>query len=294
MFRRIFLFILTNLAIIILGTIILAILQNVFGFQIGTGYTWLAVLALVYGFFASTLSLIMSRWTAKKAYKMKPIQPDEVFSLDPKTKAVYQTVENIAQSHGITMPEVAIYNSQEVNAFATGATKNAGLVAVSRWLLERMNADEIQGVVAHEMAHILNGDMVTMTLLQGVINAFVIFLSRVLGNVFWGRDGNGGFIYYISVIVLEIVFGMMGSLIVMAYSRRREFAADAGSASFVGRNRMIAALESLKSVHETNISLPQDAGTAAFKIDGKTSGFMRLFASHPPLDERIEALKKSI
>ena len=158
-----------------------------------------------------------------------------------------------------------------------------------------MQPDEIEGVVAHEMAHILNGDMVTMTLLQGVINAFVIFLSRAIAHIvsLVGRrdeEGANGFVYFIVTIVLEILLGILGSLVVMAYSRRREFAADAGSASFVGKNKMINALKALKRIHENNISIPSDPKIAALKIDGKTTGFMHLFASHPPLEDRINHL----
>ena len=216
-------------------------------------------------------------------------------SCTPAEKLVYQTVEHIAQKNGITMPEVGIYESPEVNAFATGATRNSSLVAVSSGLLNQMQADEIEGVVAHEMAHIMNGDMVTMTLLQGIINAFVIFLSRALAQVIslaLRRDesGSSGFVYFGITIVLEILLGVLGSIIVMAYSRRREFAADAGSASSVGKNKMLNALRALQKIHETNIAIPSDPKIAALKIDGKTSGFLHLFASHPPLEERIKHL----
>lgn len=214
-------------------------------------------------------------------------------------KNIYQTVEQIAHQHGITMPEVGVYDSPEVNAFATGATRNSSLVAVSSGLLVNMSADEIEGVVAHEMAHILNGDMVTMTLLQGVINAFVIFLSRAIAQIVssavrrWEEEGGGGFIYFIVTIVLEIVFGILGSIIVMAYSRRREYSADAGSARYVGKNKMLNALKALQRIHEKNVSLPTDPKLAALKIDGKTTGFMHLFASHPPLEDRINKLLSS-
>lgn len=190
---------------------------------------------------------------------------------------------------------MGVYESPEVNAFATGATRNSSLVAVSSGLLHQMKSDEVEGVVAHEMAHILNGDMVTMTLLQGVINAFVIFLSRAIAQIvsMAGRrdeEGSNGLVYFIVTIVLEILLGVLGSLVVMAYSRRREFAADAGSAGFVGKNKMINALKALQRIHETNIAVPSDPKIAALKIDGKTTGFMHLFASHPPLEERINHL----
>lgn len=169
------------------------------------------------------------------------------------------------------------------------------LLAVSSGLLSQMAPDEIEGVIAHEMAHILNGDMVTMTLLQGVINAFVIFLSRAIAQIVslaLRRDESSshGFVYFGITIVLEILLGLAGSMIVMAYSRRREFAADAGSASFVGKNKMINALRALQRIHEENVMIPNDPKIAALKIDGKSTGFMHLFASHPPLEQRIQAL----
>ncbi len=227
---------------------------------------------------------------------MQMITLDTLMSVTPAEKLVYKTVEAIAQKNGITMPEVGIYESPEVNAFATGATRNSSLVAVSTGLLGQMQADEVEGVVAHEMAHILNGDMVTMTLLQGVINAFVIFLSRTLAHIISmalrkDEEGSNSFVYFGITIVLEILLGILGSLVVMAYSRRREFAADAGSATFVGKSKMVNALRALQRIHEANIAIPSDPKIAALKIDGKTSGFLHLFASHPPLEDRIQALQ---
>lgn len=223
---------------------------------------------------------------------------EDMVSASPSEKIVYQTVEHIAQKNSITMPEVWIYESPEVNAFATGSSRNSSLVAVSSGLISQMNSSEIEGVVAHEMAHILNGDMVTMTLLQGVINAFVIFLSRAIAQIvsMAGRrdeEGSNGFVYFGVTIVLEILLGILGSLVVMAYSRRREFAADAGSATFVGKNKMLDALRALQRIHEANVQIPGDPKLAALKIDGKTTGFMHIFASHPPLEERIKHLLNS-
>ena len=299
MIRRIFLFVLTNIAIIVMGTLILGLIQSIFGIDImGTLHTsWLslAIFALIYGFFGAFTSLLMSKWMAKRFHHMQMITLENLSSVSSSEKLVYQTVEHIAQKNGITMPEVGIYDSSEVNAFATGASRNSSLVAVSSGLLTQMQPDEIEGVVAHEMAHILNGDMVTMTLLQGIINAFVIFLSRALAQVISlalrrDEEGSNGFVYFGITIVLEILLGILGSVIVMAYSRRREFAADAGSASFVGKNKMIAALRALQRIHETNVVIPGDPKIAALKIDGKTTGFLHIFASHPPLEERIQAL----
>jgi heat shock protein HtpX len=300
MIRRIFLFVLTNIAIIVMGTIVLGLIQRIFGIDItGTLHSsWLslAIFALFYGFFGAFVSLFLSKWMAKRFHHMQMITLDTLMSATPAEKLVYKTVEAIAQKNGITMPEVGIYESPEVNAFATGATRNSSLVAVSTGLLNQMQADEVEGVVAHEMAHILNGDMVTMTLLQGVINAFVIFLSRTLAHIISmalrkDEEGSNGFVYFGITIVLEILLGILGSLVVMAYSRRREFAADAGSATFVGKSKMVNALRALQRIHETNIAIPSDPKIAALKIDGKTSGFLYLFASHPPLEDRIQALQ---
>ncbi len=300
MIRRIFLFVLTNIVIIVMGTIVLGLIQRFFGIDItGTLHAkWssLALFALFYGFFGSFISLFLSRWMAKRAYPMKLITEEALASFHPQEQLVYRTVSNIAQREGITMPEVGVYDSPEVNAFATGPTKNSALVAVSRGLVQKMQSNEVEGVVAHEMAHIMNGDMVTMTLLQGVINAFVIFLSRAIAHLIASRgdgEGSSGMAYFTTTIVLEILFGLLGTLVVMAYSRRREFAADAGSAMYVGKQKMVHALRSLQKMHDTNVAIPSDARVAAFKIDGKTTGFMHLFASHPSLEERIERLESS-
>ncbi len=222
-----------------MGTIIFGLIQAIFGINItGTLHTsWLslAIFSLFYGFFGAFLSLFLSRWMAKRFHNIRLITQDILLSSASSERLVYQTVEHIAQKNGINMPEVGIYDSPEVNAFATGATKNSSLVAVSSGLLVQMNADEIEGVVAHEMAHIMNGDMVTMTLLQGVINAFVIFLARALAHTISmalrrDEEGINGLVYFMVTIVLEILLGLLGSIIVMAYSRRREFEADRGSA----------------------------------------------------------------
>lgn len=299
MLRRIFLFILTNLAIILVGTVILSLIEVFFGFNIRwtlhSSYVSLAVFALIYGFLASFISLLMSRWMAKRFHHIELITEESLWTVWPKERLVYQTVSSIASRNSIKMPEVGIYQSQEVNAFATGATRNSSLVAVSSGLLESMADDEIEGVVAHEMAHILNGDMVTMTLLQWVINAFVIFLSRAIAQIAsmtWrdNSDGRSHLVYFIVTFFLEIVLGILWSIIVMAYSRHREFAADAWSASYVGKNKMINALKALQKIHPENISLEWDPKVAALKIDGKSEWFMRVFASHPPLQERINRL----
>lgn len=297
MIRRIFLFVLTNIAIIVMGTIVLWFIQSFFGIDVtgrlDASYASLAIFALIYGFFGSFVSLFLSRWMAKRFYRMKLITLENLMSCTPQEQLVYKTVERIAQQNGIALPEVGIYESREVNAFATGATRNSSLVAASSGLLAQMQADEVEGVIGHEMTHIMNGDMVTMTLLQGVINAFVIFLSRAIAQIVarGERDGErNGMTFFLVTIVLEILLGLVGSLIVMAYSRRREFAADAGSATFVGKSKMIHALQALQRIHETNVIIPGDPKLAALKIDGKTTGFLHLFASHPSLEDRIAHL----
>jgi len=215
---------------------------------------------------------------------------------DAKLRTVYQTVQQIASQHGITMPEVWYYNNPTANAFATGASKNKSLVAVSTWLLENMNENEVRAVVGHEMAHILNGDMVTMTLLQWVLNTFVIFFARVIAMAINTamRDDNdggglGGMTYFFVVMALDTVLSMIASLVLMAYSRKREYAADAWSAQYLGsKHYMIDALRKLWSLHK-NTKIKQDAYATMKIAGGKT--WMNLFRSHPTMEKRIEALQ---
>ncbi|MDD3646576.1 MAG: protease HtpX [Candidatus Gracilibacteria bacterium] len=294
MFKRIFLFLAMNLAIIVLVTIVLAILESVFGFSItayGANYTGLFIFALIFGFTGSFISLFMSKWMAKKAYNVQIIGRDKLNNLNDKEKLVWQVVEELSERNRIKMPEVGIYMSKDPNAFATGPSKNNSLVAVSSGLLDMMDKNAIEGVVAHEMAHVLNGDMVTMTLLQGVLNTFVIFFARVIAEVVRSRNENlGGFAYYGIVIALEIVFGIFASLIAMAFSRYREFRADAGSAKFVGKEKMIAGLQALKNMQA--LASSDDSKLAAMMISTKKrKGFFALFSSHPDLDDRIQALE---
>ena len=205
-----------------------------------------------------------------------------------------ETVRRQAKASGIGMPEVAIYDSPDVNAFATGMSRNNALVAVSTGLLQKMERDEIEAVLAHEVSHIANGDMVTLTLIQGVVNTFVIFLSRIIGHavdrIIFKTEEEHGPAYLITSIIAQIVLGILASIIVMWFSRQREFRADAGSAKLVGRNKMIAALERLKQQYEPS-HLPDKM--AAFGISGKQSQIGRLFMSHPPLEERIAALRQA-
>ena len=289
--RRIALFILTNLAVMALLTIIV----KLFGIDTytyrngGINLQGILVMSAVIGFGGSIISLLMSKWVAKwqtGAHVItSPSNPTESWLVD--------TVRKQAEKSGIGMPEVAIYDAPEMNAFATGASRNNALVAVSTGLLQQMSRDEVEAVLAHEVSHVANGDMVTMTLLQGVMNTFVIFLARVIGTVIdraisGNRDGGGGIAYFAIVLFLQFVLGLLASIIVMAFSRWREFRADAGSARISGKEKMIAALSRLDAGRGEN-SLPQ--AIQAFGIAG--GGMRKLFSSHPPIEERIAALRKA-
>lgn len=290
--KRILLFVVTNIAVLL----VLSIALQVLGFEgylteQGIDYRALLVFAAVFGFGGSFISLAMSKWTAKRLTGARVIEqprgPEETWLVD--------TVRRQAQRAGIGMPEVAIYESPDINAFATGARRNNALVAVSTGLLRAMNRDEAEAVLAHEVTHVSNGDMVTLALIQGVVNTFVIFLSRVIGHlvdrlVFRTERGHGpGF--WITAIVAQIVLGILASIIVMWFSRQREFRADAGGAKLAGTDKMIGALERLK-LGAGQPHLPDQL--AAFGISGNIGhGLKRLFMSHPPLDERIATLKRT-
>ena len=282
MFKRMFLFLATNMAVLALVSIVMSIL-GVDSQQFGG----LLVMAALFGFGGSFVSLLMSKWIAKRTTGAQLIAT-------PRNEAeqwLVSTVRRQAEAAGIGMPEVAVYDAPEINAFATGANRNNALVAVSTGLLRNMTRDEAEAVLGHEVAHVANGDMVTMALLQGVLNTFVIVLSRLVGRMIDGylgnRDGNG-IGYFASVFVLDMVFGLFASMIAMWFSRHREFRADAGGAQFAGRQKMIAALERLKLNHGQS-TLPNQI--AAFGIAGSTA--KKLFLSHPPLEERIAALRSS-
>ena len=285
MFNRVFLFLATNLAVLALVSIVM----SVFGVN-PNQFGGLLVMAALFGFGGSIISLLLSKWMAKRSTGAHVIQ-------QPRNEAeqwLLSTVRRQAEAAGIGMPEVAIYDAPEINAFATGANRNNALVAVSTGLLHNMSEDEAEAVLGHEIAHVANGDMITMALLQGVLNTFVIVLARVVGGIIdsalsGNREGGGrGFAYYIIVFVLEMVFGLFATMIAMWFSRRREFRADAGGAQFAGRQKMIAALERLKLNHGQS-TLPNQI--AAFGIAGSTA--KKLFLSHPPLEERIAALRSS-
>lgn len=292
--KRVLLFVVTNLAVVVLLGMVARLLGvDRFLYQSGLNLTSLLIFAAIFGMGGSVISLLMSKWVAKWSVGAEVIE-------QPRTQAeqwLVETVRRQAQGAGIGMPEVAIYDSPEPNAFATGASRNSALVAVSTGLLEQMSADEVEAVLGHEVSHVANGDMVTLTLLQGVLNTFVIALSRVIGYLVdqalsRGSSSRGpGVGYYLTSMVMEILFGFLASLVVRWFSRQREFYADAGGARLAGRNRMIAALERLRQLHEPS-QLPSQM--AAFGINGGLGdGLRKLLMTHPPLEERIAALRQN-
>ena len=291
MLKRVMLFLATNLAVLALISIVLAVLQNVFGIDLGDN-AMLLLFATLFGFGGAFISLFISKWVAKRTTGAKVIE-------QPGNEAeqwLLATVRRQAETAGIKVPEVAVYDAPEINAFATGPSRNNSLVAVSTGLLRSMSRDEAEAVLAHEVSHVANGDMVTMALIQGVLNTFVIVLARVVGRVIDGyisgnREGGVGIGYFVIVFVLDMIFGLFASMIAMWFSRHREFRADAGGAHLAGRDKMVGALERLSQTYGAS-TLPKQI--AAFGISGGVAhGFKRLLMSHPPLVERIEALRNA-
>lgn len=300
MLKRIFLFLATNLLILVVISISFTVISLVFGINIWWYYNWSNLLnvfiyALIVWFAWSFISLFLSKFMAKWSYGVQVINWS---NLSWKEKFVYELVEKLARDSSIKMPEVWIYESPEPNAFATWATKNSSLVAVSTWLLEVMNEDEIEWVIAHEMAHITNGDMVTMVLLQWVINTFVIFLSRIIAyfveNYFRNSDeesSSWSWIYYLVSMILEIIFSILASMLVMWFSRYREFKADEGSAKQVWKTKMILALKKLQQLQWAMLTDDSDK-LATMKIWSKKRWWIfALFSSHPDLEDRIRNLE---
>lgn len=285
---RIILFLATNLAIIVL----LGLVMSVLGLD-SKSTSGLLVMATIFGMGGSFLSLALSKWIAKKSTGARVI----VDPTNPTEQWLFTTVRRMAEQAEIGMPEVAIYDSPDMNAFATGMNKNDALVAVSTGLLQNMAKDEVEAVLAHEVSHVACGDMVTLALIQGVLNTFVILLSRLAANVINNflrsdeEEGGGlGFFGYMAVtIVLELVLGFFASIIVMWFSRKREYTADKGAAYLAGKDKMIGALRRLQAHHEPS-HLPDQV--AAFGIRPKAGGMAMLFRSHPPLEDRIAALQK--
>ena len=302
--KRIVLFVLVNILVMVTVTTTLSLL-GVRGYltNYGIDYEALAVFCLVWGFAGSFISLALSRIMAKMMMGVQVVDPN---TRDPELQELVQTVHNLSRAAGLPkMPEVGVYDSPELNAFATGPSRSRSLVAVSTGLLSRMNKREVEGVLGHEVAHIANGDMVTMTLIQGVINAFVMFLSRVLAfaisQAIRGKDEEGrgsyGMLQFILVPVFEIVFSILGMIVVAWFSRFREFRADQGGARLAGRDNMVAALQALKRAFESpsNQDVPDSpSNIRAMQIStGKKKSFLQFFSTHPPLDDRIAALEYS-
>lgn len=296
--KRVLLLVVVNILVMFTITVVLGLLRVGNYFPRG-GLAGLAVFCLIWGFAGSFVSLALSRLMAKWMMGVQVIPPE---TMDPTLQRLVQTVHGLARAAGLPMPEVGIYQSDEINAFATGPTRSRALVAVSSGLLQRMGSREVEGVLGHEVTHIANGDMVTMTLIQGVINAFVLFLSRILAFAISqalrsrdDRDSGGGMLQWLLVMVFQIVFSILGSMVVFWFSRWREFRADAGGARLAGRENMIGALRALQRLQEPELvaaEAQQHPAFQALKISGPGRGLGILFMSHPPLEERIARLEQ--
>jgi heat shock protein HtpX len=290
--KRIFLLVVTNIAVMV----VLSLIIQVFGLdralaKEGLNVTGLLIISAVFGFGGAFISLLISKWMAKRTMGVRVITNPA----NETERWLLNVVTAQAQTAGIGMPEVGIFDSPDPNAFATGANKNSALVAVSTGLLNNMRRDEVEAVLGHEVSHVANGDMVTLTLIQGVMNTFVFFLARVIGyivdKVILKNERGHGLGYIATVIVAQIVLGVLAGMVVAWFSRQREYRADAGGAHLAGTNAMIGALQALKRVH-TPTALPEQM--KAFGInDAQPSGFQRLLMSHPPLDDRIAALNNA-
>ena len=290
--KRIFLLVVTNIAVMA----VLSLVIQVFGLdralaQKGMNLTGLLIISAIFGFGGAFISLLISKWMAKRAMGVRVITNPA----DETERWLVNVVTQQAQAAGIGMPEVGIFDSPDPNAFATGANKNSALVAVSTGLLRNMRREEVEAVLGHEISHVSNGDMVTLTLIQGVMNTFVFFLARVIGGivdkVILKNERGNGIGYFVTVIVAQIVLGFLAGMVVAWFSRQREYRADAGGAHLAGTNAMIGALEALKRVHSPT-ALPEQM--KAFGInDAAPTGLQRLLMSHPPLDERIAALNSA-
>jgi heat shock protein HtpX len=287
--KRVFLLIVTNFAILAVLSVTMQLLgiDSALTNETGLNLQGLLVFAAMFGFGGAFISLFISKWMAKRSTGAHVIE----VPANTTERWLVDTVRRQAERAGIGMPEVAIYDAPDVNAFATGWNRNNALVAVSTGLLNNMSQDEAEAVLGHEISHVANGDMVTLTLIQGVLNTFVIFISRVIGyivdRVLLKNDKGEGMGFFIATMAAEVVLGVLASMVVAWFSRHREFRADAGGASLAGREKMIAALERLKVNHEQT-ALP--AQMSALGISGG-GAMMKLFMSHPPLDERIAALR---
>lgn len=298
--KRVSLFVMVNLLVIVTLTVLWNIVSGFLGIESspygynnsGMNYESLMVFCLVFGMGGSFISLQMSRWMAKRMMGVEVIDPQ---TRDPQLRAFVDMVHGLARRAGLPkMPEVGIYQNPEVNAFATGPSKRRSLVAVSSGLLNRMDQQEVEAVLAHEIAHVANGDMVTMTLIQGIVNAFVMFFARIIAGILANNveERSRPMVRMFATIALEILLTFLGLIVVNAFSRHREFRADYGGAKLAGRDRMIKALRALQGQTQ-NIDKDHES-IAAFKISGKSGHFIaKLFSTHPPLEDRIAALEKA-
>lgn len=307
--RRLLYFIITNVLVVATIGIVIAIVTSVFGIRFDSSLTGLIIMCSIWGFGGAFISLLISKFMAKKFNGVQIIDPN---TTNPRERRIVERVYEFSRKAGIEkMPEVGIYESPEPNAFATGATRNSSLVAVSTGLLHAMTEDEVDGVLAHEVAHIANGDMVTLTLVQGVVNSFAMVISwlvtQAIMNILRNNSdeenssnsggGMGGFfLQHMIYNLVSVVFTLMGSVVVCYFSRQREFRADEGGARYSSRENMSRALQKLKSMSQIPMAETAQDGKdamAAFKISSRPSGFLRLFMTHPPLEERIAALQNS-
>lgn len=292
--KRIFWFLITNIAILFVLSIILSITgADQYITNNGLNIQTLLIFSLIIGFSGSFISLFLSKWMVKRAYNIRIIETPQ----NPYESKLVKIVTELANKSAINIPEIGIYESNEVNAFATGPSKNNALVAVSSALLQQMDDDELEGVLGHEISHIVNGDMVTLVLIQGVLNTFVIFLSRVVGyfvdKIIFKNDNenNVGIGYYITSFLCEIIFSILATIVVLYFSRIREFKADEGSSNITSTNKMIKALQKIKSIYQENIiQNDKHPEFATMKINNK-KGWIKLFSTHPDIDERITYLQ---
>jgi len=288
--KRIILFLITNIAVIVTINIALQLIQTFTGIQINPStYSGLIVFCGVWGMGGAFISLWMSKWMAKQSMGVKIIDPK---TRNPQEQDILQMVYAISKTAGLSkMPEVGVYESSDINAFATGPSRNNSLVAVSTGLLNRMTRDEVEGVIGHEVAHVANGDMVTMTLIQGIVNAFVMFFSRILARIIADNVNENArtAVYFGLTIAFDIAFSILGSIVVAFFSRSREFRADRGGAQYAGREKMIAGLKRLQTMFDH--LEPDNSSVATLKISSRPGGLMALFSTHPPLKERIKRLE---
>jgi heat shock protein HtpX len=290
--KRVFLFLLTNLAVILTINLAFQLIQHLTGIQVNPStYSGLIIFCSVWGMGGAFISLLISKWMAKQSMGVRLITAQ---SSNPEERELFHMVQSISKRAGLEkMPEVGIYDSEDANAFATGPSRNNSLVALSTGLIRRMNRDEVEGVIGHEIAHIANGDMVTMTLIQGIVNAFVMFFSRILARFIADNvnENMRTLVYFGLTLVFDMLFTVLGSLVVAYYSRAREFRADLGGARYTSREKMVSGLRRLQLMFDH--LEPDNSNIAALKISSRPEGLRALFSTHPPLQERIRRLESS-